>query len=65
METAIKTNGHAAVSEAYKIIAKKKKEREQLFRRNSVILERDAIKGYPELCDSALDIKLQMYVRHY
>ena len=31
----------------------------------SGILDRDSIKDYPELCNSALDIKLQMYVRHY
>ena len=31
----------------------------------SDIFDRDAIKEYPELCDSALDIELQMYVRHY
>ena len=31
----------------------------------SGILDRDAIKDYPELCDSALDIELQMYDRHY
>ena len=31
----------------------------------SGILDRDAIKEYPELCDSALDTELQMYVRHY
>ena len=31
----------------------------------SGILDGDAIKDYSELCDSALDIKLQMYVRHY
>ena len=31
----------------------------------SGILDRDVIKDYPELCDSALDIELQMYVRHY
>ena len=33
----------------------------------SSILDRDAIKNYPELCNSALDIKLliQMYVRNY
>ena len=31
----------------------------------SGILDRDAIKDYPELCDSALDKELQMYVRHY
>ena len=31
----------------------------------SGILNRDAIKDYSELCDSALDIELQMYVRHY
>ena len=31
----------------------------------SGILDRDAIKDYPELCNSALDIKLQMYVCHY
>ena len=31
----------------------------------SGILDRDTIKDYPELCDSALDIELQMYVRHY
>ena len=28
-------------------------------------LDRDAIKDYTELCDSALDIKLQMYVCQY
>ena len=31
----------------------------------SVIFDRDAIKGYTELCDSALDIELQMYVCRY
>ena len=31
----------------------------------SGILDRNAIKDYPELCDSALDIELQIYVRHY
>ena len=31
----------------------------------SGILDRDAVKDYPELCDSAFDIELQMYVRHY
>ena len=31
----------------------------------SGIPDRDAIKDYPELCDSALDIEPQMYVRHY
>ena len=31
----------------------------------SNILNRDAIKDYPELCGSAFDIELQMYVRHY
>ena len=31
----------------------------------SGILDRNAIKDYPELCDFALDIELQMYVRHY
>ena len=33
----------------------------------SGILDRDAIKDYPELCDSALDIwnYVQLYVRHY
>ena len=31
----------------------------------SGILDRDTIKDYPELCDSALDIEVQMYVHHY
>ena len=31
----------------------------------SGILDRDAIKDYLEVCDSALDIELQMYVCHY
>ena len=31
----------------------------------SGVLDRDAMKDYPELCDSALDIELQMDVRHY
>ena len=31
----------------------------------SGILDRDAIKDYLELCDSALDIELQRHVRHY
>ena len=31
----------------------------------SGILDRNTIKDYPELCDSALDIELQMCVRHY
>ena len=37
METAIEANGHAAASEAYRIIVETKKKREQLFRRNSGI----------------------------
>ena len=31
----------------------------------SGILDRNAIKDYLELCDSALDIELQIYVHHY
>ena len=31
----------------------------------SGILDRDASKDYPDLCDSALDIELQMHVRRY
>ena len=31
----------------------------------SGILDRDAIKDYPKLCDSVLNIEQQMYVCHY